>query len=256
MRAFSYGKTLWKGNLIAAGGDAKTTKGNGEEFVTAIMYLKPFKTLGVNLCANAESAQCFGPCLNSAGRGQMDSVQKGRLRKTLWFIRDRDSFMAQLVKDSESFVKWCSKKKVTPCIRPNGTSDIRFELIPVYRKGIRYPNIFAAFPEVQWYDYTKLANRRGIPANYHLVWSYSGANPKYAAQESFAKANGMNIAVVFRDKGGIPAVFLGLPTINGDRDDLRFLDPKGVVVALYAKGQAKADTSGFVIDTVTQGVVA
>ena len=47
-------QALWKGNLIAAGGDAKTTKGNGEEFVTAIMYLKPFKTLGVNLCANAE----------------------------------------------------------------------------------------------------------------------------------------------------------------------------------------------------------
>ena len=254
MRAFSYGKALWKGNLIAAGGDAKTTKGNGDEFVTAIMYLKPFKTLGVNLCANAESAQCFGPCLNSAGRGRMDSVQKGRLRKTLWFIRDRESFMAQLVKDTESFVKWCNKKKVTPCIRPNGTSDIRFELIPVYRKGIRFPNIFAAFPEVQFYDYTKLANRRNIPGNYHLVWSYSGANPKYAAQESFAKANGMNIAVVFRDKGGIPAVFLGLPTINGDRDDLRFLDPKGVVVALYAKGQAKQDQSGFVVDT--QGVVA
>jgi hypothetical protein len=73
-------QALWKGNLIAAGGDAKTTKGNGAEYVTAIMYLKPFKTLGVNLCANAESAQCFGPCLNSAGRGQMDSVQKGRLR--------------------------------------------------------------------------------------------------------------------------------------------------------------------------------
>lgn len=249
-------KALWKGNLIAAGGDAKTTKGNGDEFVTAIMYLKPFKTLGVNLCANAESAKCFGPCLNSAGRGQMDSVQKGRLRKTLWFIRDRDSFMAQLVKDTESFVKWCSKKAVTPCVRPNGTSDIRFELIPVYRNGIRFPNIFAAFPEVQWYDYTKLANRRNIPGNYHLVWSYSGANPKYAEQESFAKANGMNIAVVFRDKGGIPAVFLGLPTINGDRDDLRFLDPKGVVVALYAKGQAKADTSGFVIDMPEQGVVA
>jgi hypothetical protein len=38
-----------------------------------------------------------------------------------------------------------------------------------------------------------------------------------------------------------------LPTIDGDRDDMRFLDPKGVVVALYAKGKAKQDQSGFVV---------
>lgn len=249
-------QALWKGNLLAAGGDAKTTKGNGEEYVTAIMYLKPFKTLGVNLCANAESAKCHLPCLNSAGRGQMDSVQKGRLRKTLWFIKDRESFMAQLVKDAESFVKWCSKRKVTPCVRPNGTSDIRFELIPVYRNGIRFPNIFAAFPEVQWYDYTKLANRRGIPSNYSLTWSYSGASEFYAKQYAMAVERGLNIAVVFRNKESIPAQYLGLPTINGDRDDLRFLDPKGVVVALYAKGQAKQDDSGFVVDAMEQGVNA
>jgi hypothetical protein len=57
-----------------------------------------------------------------------------------------------------------------------------------------------------------------------------------------------NIAVVFRDKNKIPKVFKGRPVINGDNDDLRFLDPEGVVVALYAKGKAKKDTSGFVID--------
>lgn len=243
-------KALWKGNLISAGGDAKTTKGNGNEYVTAIMYLKPFKTLGVNLCANAETALCHVPCLNSAGRGQMDSVQKGRLRKTLWYIRDKESFMAQLVKDMESFVNWCNKKTVMPCIRLNGTSDIRFELLPVMRKGIRFSNIFTAFPEVQFYDYTKLANRRNIPENYSLTWSYSGASESYSKQYAIAVEKGLNIAVVFRNKESIPSHYLGLPTINGDRDDLRFLDPRGVVVALYAKGQAKTDQSGFVIDAI------
>jgi hypothetical protein len=33
---------------------------------------------------------------------------------------------------------------------------------------------------------------------------------------------------------------------NGDESDLRFLDPQGVIVGLYAKGKAKKDTSGFV----------
>lgn len=233
----------WKGNLLSCGTNAKTVKGDGSEYLTAIMYLKPYKTAGINLCAMAEQAKCIDPCLVGAGRGQMDSVQAGRLRKTEWFIRDRAGFMAQLYTDLESFVSYCAKRGIHPCVRLNGTSDIRWELIGV--NGFR--NVMEAFPMVTFYDYTKIGNRRGLPANYHLTWSYSAANPKYAEIHAMAKANGMNIAVVFRSKGGIPAVFLGMPTIDGDRDDMRFLDPKGVVVALYAKGKAKQDQSGFVV---------
>lgn len=234
---------MWKGNLLSCGTNAKTVKGDGSEYLTAIMYLKPYKTAGINLCAMAEQAKCIDPCLVGAGRGQMSSVQAGRLRKTEWFIRDRAGFMAQLYADLESFVSYCAKRGIHPCVRLNGTSDIRWELIGV--NGFR--NIMEAFPMVTFYDYTKIANRRGLPANYHLTWSYSAANAAYAKQEAVAKVNGLNIAVVFRRKGDIPASFLGLPTIDGDRDDMRFLDPKGVVVALYAKGKAKQDQSGFVV---------
>ena len=234
---------MWKGNLLSCGSNAKTVKGDGSEYLTAIMYLKPYKTAGINLCAMAEQAKCIDPCLVGAGRGQMDSVQAGRLRKTEWFIRDRQGFMAQLVADLESFVSYCSKRGIQPCVRLNGTSDIRWELIPV--SG--HKNIMEAFPVVIFYDYTKIANRRGLPDNYHLTWSYSGANEAYAKQHAIAKVNGLNIAVVFRRKVDIPSEYLGLPTIDGDRDDMRFLDPKGVVVALYAKGKAKQDQSGFVV---------
>lgn len=240
-------KAMWKGNLLAAGANAKTTKGDGEEFVTAIMYLKPYKTAGINLCAMAEQAKCIEPCLVSAGRGQMNSVQAGRLRKTKWFIQDRAGFMEQLHRDIRAFVRWCKRNGVTPCVRLNGTSDIRWELIAYRADWVAYDNIMQAFPMVQFYDYTKIANRRKVPANYHLTWSYSAANKTYAAQEAVAKVNGMNIAVVFRKKQDIPATYLDLPTIDGDRDDMRFLDPKGVVVALYAKGKAKQDQSGFVV---------
>lgn len=240
-------KAMWKGNLLAAGANAKTVKGDGEEFVTAIMYLKPYKTAGINLCAMAEQAKCIEPCLVGAGRGQMNSVQAGRLRKTEWFIQDRAGFMEQLHKDIRAFIRWCKRKGVTPCVRLNGTSDIRWELIAYRADWVAYGNIMQAFPEVQFYDYTKIANRRKVPANYHLTWSYSAANETYAAQEAVAKVNGLNIAVVFRKKQDIPATYLDLPTIDGDRDDMRFLDPKGVVVALYAKGKAKQDQSGFVV---------
>lgn len=241
---------MWKGNLLSCGTNAKTVKGDGSEYLTAIMYLKPYKTAGINLCAMAEQAKCIDPCLVGAGRGQMDSVQAGRLRKTEWFIRDRAGFMAQLVSDLESFVSYCAKRGIHPCVRLNGTSDIRWELIPVQRGGHTLGNVFLAFPMVTFYDYTKIANRKvthTTPGNYSLTWSYSGASEAYAAQHAIAKANGLNIAVVFRRKGDIPASFLGLPTIDGDRDDMRFLDPKGVVVALYAKGKAKQDQSGFVV---------
>ena len=231
------------GNLIRAGGDAKTVKGNDSGYLTSIMYLKSFKTLGVNLCPNAEIANCFNPCLLTAGRGQMNSVQKGRLRKTEWFIKDRAGFMEQVFKDLIGFSNYCDKRELKPAIRLNGTSDIRFENIPIRNKIL-----MEHFPNIQFYDYTKIANRRNIPDNYHLTFSYSEANPIYQKQVNIALKKKMNIAVVFRHKENMPKKFLGLKVINGDKNDLRFLDPKNSVVGLYAKGKAKNDYSGFVID--------
>lgn len=239
---------MWKGNLLACGGNAKTVKGDGSEYLTAIMYLTPWKSAGVNLCPSAELAGCIKGCLNKAGRGQMDSVTLGRARKTAWFANDRDGFMTQLGADLSSFVRHCAKRGIKACVRLNGTSDIRWELIDAVRDGVGYRSIFEAFPEVQFYDYTKIANRRTahLP-NYALTFSYSAAHPAYAVQVERAKAKGMNIAVVFRTADIIPASFLGMPTFDGDKDDLRFLDPAGVIVALYAKGPAKRDHSGFVV---------
>lgn len=231
------------GNLIRAGGDAKTVKGNDSGYLTSIMYLKSFKTLGVNLCPNAEIANCFEPCLLTAGRGQMNSVQKGRLRKTELFIKDRAGFMEQVFKDLTRFSNYCDKRELKPAIRLNGTSDIRWENIPIYNK-----NLMEHFPNIQFYDYSKIANRRNIPDNYHLTFSYSEANPIYQKQVNIALKKKMNIAVVFRHKENMPKRFLGLRVINGDKTDLRFLDPKNSIVGLYAKGKAKKDYSGFVID--------
>ena len=233
------------GNLIRAGGDAKTVKGNGLGYLTAIMYMTPYKTLGRNLCPMAETAGCLDGCLNTAGRGAMNSVQKGRARKAEWFIKDQAGFMAQLIKDCIRFVAYCDKRGIKPAIRLNGTSDVRWELIK--HDGL---NLFEIFPEIMFYDYTKIANRPLDIPNYKLTFSYSEASAAYEKQCFIALKRGMNIAVVFRDKESIPESFLGLPTIDGDKTDLRFLDPAQSIVALYAKGKARKDQSGFVVDMV------
>ena len=238
--------------LIGVGTNAKTVKGDGSEYLTAILYMTPYKIMidgkSFNSCAMAKQASCIDACLYTAGRGQMSNVQTARQRKAEWFYKDRVGFMKQLYEDIKKFQTYCHKRNIQPCVRLNGTTDIRWELIKIGAY-----NIFDWFPEVQFYDYTKIANRKckDIP-NYHLTWSYSNANPEYAKLLDKALEQGMNAAVVFRSNfiKVVPKCWhkwKGYPVIDGDQDDLRFLDPKGGhIVALYAKGKAKKDTSGFV----------
>ncbi len=228
--------------LLGVGNNAKTIKGDGSEYLTAIMYLTPAdKVEGVNLCPMAVLAGCKAGCLDTAGRGQMNSVQAARTRKTIFWRDYRELFLDQLRQDIHQFSKYCKKKGIQACVRLNGTSDIRWE---------NYLDMEQEFPDVQFYDYTKDAKRlsKPLPSNYHLTLSYSEASVRYQDMVLGAMGNGANMAVVFRDKDKMPKTFKGYPVIDGDKDDLRFLDPSNVVVGLYAKGKAKQDASGFVID--------
>ena len=231
--------------LLTVDANAKTVKGQRYGFMTGILYMAPADLSGVNLCPMADMAGCKAACLNSAGRGAMSNVQRARLSKARFFIEQRAAFMRVLVADIERLVRSAKRKGMTPLVRLNGTTDIRWETI----KTDDGRTIFDRFPGVQFYDYTKIANRRDIPANYDLTFSWSGvgAFPEYAKR---AISAGMRVAVVFRDRGTIPASFMGMRTVDGDDSDIRHLDPQGVVVALYAKGMAKRDVSGFVVDRV------
>lgn len=228
--------------LLGVGNNAKTVKGDGSEYLTAILYLAPADTVdGINVCPMAVLAGCKAGCLYSAGRGAMNSVQAARQRKTILWRDFREVFIADLIQDITKFRAYCVKKGITPVVRLNGTSDIHWE-----RHGI-----MEKFPDVQFYDYTKDIKRvrKALPDNYHLTLSYSEASTRYSDMvlDQMCKHQGHNMAVVFRDKDKIPKTYMGFKVVDGDKDDLRFLDPKGVVVALYAKGKAKQDTSGFVI---------
>ena len=233
-------------------GNPKVLKGMKQGFNTYILHLAPANVSGYETCPK-RTAGCTAACLNLAGRGGMfkrgettNVIQEARKRKTKLFFENRTEFMVQLVKDIELAIKQSAKLDLVPVFRLNGTSDLSFEKYEVVRNGVTYRNIFAAFPDVQFYDYTKILGRkfRDIP-NYHLTFSAADGNDGDVLK---AIDQGYNIATVFGIKKTepMPESYNGLPVFNGDDSDLRFLDPKGVVVGLYAKGKAKKDTSGFV----------
>jgi len=237
--------------LLSIGADAKTIKGNKKGFITAIQYLSPYTDSGVNLCANAKNAECYIACLKSAGR--MGMAFDARLNRTKLYLNDQAEYFRQLTKEITAFIKKASKKGLTPLIRLNGTSDIRWENIGFYSEGVYYRNIMEVFPDIQFYDYTKLPNReksingiQSFPENYDLTFSYSGAEG-YKKFNDRALKDGKRVAVVFDKLENIPVVFEGRRVISGDDTDVRHLDPKNTIVALYAKGKARKDQTGFVV---------
>lgn len=237
----------------------KTIKGQKLGFRTLVLYLAPAKSSGFNMCSMAEIAGCIEACLNTAGNpAYLESKLKSRINKTIYFMHARDIFINQLVREIILESGKALKASQTLLVRLNGTSDIRWEresftLDPKLAKALgvqakRYDSIMKLFPKVQFYDYTKISNRKDIPANYDLTFSYSGVI-EYQKHVNKAIEAGMRVAVVFRDKKTIPESFIGMQCVDGDNTDVRHLDPQGVVVALYAKGKAKKDHSGFVVDT-------
>lgn len=248
----SENKSVYSGfksdNLLSINADAKTSKGEKIGYLTGILYLAPYKTIPlINTCPMAEIADCGKACLYTAGRGKYNNVQQGRINKTKWFYSDKNGFMLQLIKNIKSLINKANKTGLIPLIRLNGTSDIKWENIDFEYKGKQYNNVFELFPNIQFYDYTKIPARDNIPVNYDLTFSYSG-KPAFNKYVNMAVNKGMRIAVVFRDKKKIPADYMGLSVINGDNSDVRHIDPQGVIIALYAKGEAKKDKTGFVVD--------
>ena len=233
-------------------GNPKVLKGMSQGYNTYILHLAPANLSGYETCAKRTDG-CTEACLNLAGRGGMfkrgentNVIQQARIRKTKMFFENRVEFMNTLVKDIELGIKQSKKMELVPVFRLNGTSDLAWEKYEVVRNGKLFRNIFTAFPEVQFYDYTKILGRKVKEySNYQLTFSAADGNDSDVLK---AMNEGLNVAVVFGIKKTLPMPvdYLNRPVFNGDESDLRFLDPKGVIVGLYAKGKAKKDTTGFV----------
>jgi len=221
--------------------NAKTSKGESKMVKTGIIYFAPNTIASdINICPMA-TAGCIKACLYTAGRGGFNTTQTARIKKTRLYLADKQFFIQRLEKEIGNAYKASQKKGFQLAIRINGTSDLSVESWGVMEK----------FPDVAFYDYTKVTARMTkflagkMPSNYHLTFSLSEDNKETALK---VLANGGNVAVVFRKnkKEAYPENHWGYPVIDGDADDLRFMDDKGVIVGLRQKGKATKDTLGFV----------
>lgn len=216
----------------------------------AVLHLAPADLSGYEVCP-MRSAGCTAACLHTAGNpAYMRGKNEARIKRTKAFFENREAFMNLLLLEFHKHLQSCKVQNMEPAARLNGTSDIRWETVKFnvwdwvadtigYSGKTEKVTIFDVYRLIQFYDYTKLHNRKNVPANYHLTFSLNETNRAFAEKQPF------NIAVVF--SGTLPETYLGRKVIDGDEHDYRPQDPQGVVVGLKAKGKGRQDDTGFVV---------
>lgn len=219
----------------------------------AVLHLAPADLSGYEVCP-MRSVGCTAACLHTAGNpAHMRNKNEARIKRTKAFFEKRQAFMNLLVLELFKHLESCEKQKMEPAVRLNGTSDIRWESVrfDLYDWVIeklklknasvahRHITVLELFSDVQFYDYTKLHNRKNVPDNYYLTFSLNETNREFADQQPY------NIAVVF--SGKLPETYMGREVIDGDEHDYRPQDPDNVIVGLKVKGKGRQDNTGFVV---------
>lgn len=240
----------WSFSSLLTTENTKTAKNRKFGYGSAILQLAPESESvpygGRNLCPFAGA--CAGACLKNTGHNAMDSAQQARIARTLFFIHFRTLFFERLLKELRAYFRKCARDGLRPVVRLNGLSDILWEreLLPP-ESGLQPRTIFDEFPDVQFYDYTKIPARVDsflageFPANYSIVFSRDERNEA----ESVRLLNaGATVAVVFQS---VPTTWNGFPVVDGDEHDAVFVRDQRTVLGLKAKGPARKDTSGFVV---------
>jgi len=239
--------------------NTKLSKNSLDSFLVYSLNLKP-AAIDIDgkiydLCAYRTKG-CTKACVGNGGHFSMQngSARKAQIRRTEMYFKDRKNFFLSLKSDIEKAIKQAERKgkkigeNVTPVFRLNAYSDIN-----MHKESKRFlgQSIFDIFPECQFYDYTKDRRKclKNNVTNYSLTYSHNEDANISNTLELVRK--GTNVAVVFEK---LPETFHGIAVIDGDKDDKRFLDPKGVIVGLKFKGSKKdllkAISDGFCIPSV------
>ena len=216
------------------------------------LHLSPASISGFNVCPQS-SYGCRNACLHSAGNPMYRlGKYKARLAKTKAYFEERKAFVALIAFEIEALQIKALRMGMQCAVRLNATSDIAWERVAVNVNGTDHKSLMDAFPACEFYDYSKTTKRalawakggKAWPANYHITFSKAEDNDDAV---KLVLAAGGNVAAVF-DK--VPTEWNGVQVVDGDEHDFRPLDPRsssGCIVGLKAKGDAKTDTSGFVV---------
>ena len=243
--------------------------GRGVE-TTGLALAPAFQYGSINTCPNHASckAECLGKTSGNyfkLGGGQDLSEFKGprlnSLNKTVAFFQDPEAFAVRLHDEIASAQAEAAKNGNKLGVRLNVLSDIHPSV---------YKSIIDAFPDVDFYDYTKL-NVDPVAPNHHYTYSSTGVSDEDV--NNFHQNwklmrnrldNGQNVAMAFSHKQHLPESINDEETgktyrvINGDTHDFRPLDKvgegeEGVIVGLKnkkAKGKqadAHKDSKGFFV---------
>lgn len=227
--------------LGGIGISSKIVKGEKYNEMTYILYLAPAKMSGYETCP-FRTQECTDACLNESGHNKMgkDYINNARISRTKLFFEQRNFFMSWLVDEIKAAQNKAFKKGYSFSVRLNGTSDLSMESFKLDGK-----NILEIFPNVMFYDYTKVPNRIKLLKyqNYDLTFSYSGENKKECLE---MLSMGIKVAVVFGTE--LPKTFWGYTVIDGDKYDMRYKDKGGVIIGLkFKKVRKKIDGGNFII---------
>ena len=213
------------------------------------LYLAPAKVSGHNVCSHS-TPECRLGCLNTSGRAGieefsgLDKIKKARINKTKLFFEHTAFFMEWLMAEIMSARAKAERDGYYFSVRLNCTSDIDWTKVLIDGKSI-----FQIFSGIQFYDYTKNANKfTEKPSNYHLTYSYTGRNAE------LCKAllhRGFNVAMVFNVKheSQLPKTYNGYQVINGDLTDYRIDDAKGIIIGLKWKRIANRENERKVLNS-------
>jgi hypothetical protein len=213
---------------------AKHKKGYKYNELVYGLYLSPAKSSGYEVC-KGRTPECSKLCLHESGLNRIDTklnrINKSRITKTKLFFEHREFFVRWMISEIETVIKRAEREGFEFSIRLNNTSDISPTEFYIIEDGQRV-NILELYPNIQFYDYTKVDSRITLPklySNYDLTYSFNGQNKDVCL--NMLESN-IRVAVVFKN---VPETFWGYKVIDGDLYDMRYRDKKNVIVGLKFK---------------------
>lgn len=229
-------------NLLSEGSTNSKTAKNTEK--TFILYMAPY-TLNKhkkNLCPKA-SAGCSNSCLFTAGRGKFSNVMNSRINKANYFLDETDNFINQLASEILKQYAKAKRQGYKVLFRLNGTTDIDF-----FTLLIRYASLDVTTLKdyATFYDYTKVLSYIKRHNNKPNIWYTFSRSEINNSELPLALSLGANVSVVF--KGYLPKSYWGYPVVDGDKSDNLMIGKKSTIIGLVAKGEAKKDATGFVVN--------
>jgi hypothetical protein len=230
----------------ATNSSAKILKNKKYNELTYIIYLAPANLSGYEVCP-MRTVECTNACLFGSGQVIMDKTNRvvnSRIAKTQMFFENREYFMSWVIDEINKAKNKADKKGMKFSVRINGTSDIEPTLFKHH--GL---TLFEIFPDVQFYDYTKVSKRFRLLEkynNYDLTYSFSGHN--WSECEEILDNNRGRVAVVFEKS--LPETYKGYKVIDGDAYDMRYVDEQGVIVGLKfkrVKNKVEKSNNAFIV---------